>query len=243
MTIKQFISDVMNDLRAQNIDDFISPKFIYYKSTDIISDFMKKDNTVNRRLTRLSEGWKSIECLDMEEVPLIECCEVDALSCEKLMKSKYAIPNTFTSSFGNIIEFVSSPNLGSFYDPTTPRVWQTIQKRKDKDKKKKYYFIIDNFLYIPIPKGELGTPESIRLKAWFIEPWKAEDLNAILQCKDNYCRDIYGSQMPVPEYMRNSVTVELLNQLRQIYLQVRPDNYPNLNTEDKTNQRDLSNGK
>jgi hypothetical protein len=243
MTIKQFISDVMNDLRTQNIDDFISPKFIYYKSTDIISDFMKKDNTVNRRLTRLSEGWKSIECLDMEEVPLIECCEVDALSCEKLMKSKYAIPNTFTSSFGNIIEFVSSPNLGSFYDPTTPRVWQTIQKRKDKDKKKKYYFIIDNFLYIPIPKGELGTPESIRLKAWFIEPWKAEDLNAQLQCKDNYCTDIYGSQMPVPEYMRNSVTVELLNQLRQIYLQVRPDNYPNLNTEDKTNQRDLSNGK
>lgn len=243
MTIKQFISDVMNDLRAQNIDDFISPKFIYYKSTDIISDFMKKDNTVNRRLTRLSEGWKSIECLDMEEVPLIECCEVDALSCEKLMKSKYAIPNTFTSSFGNIIEFVSSPNLGSFYDPTTPRVWQTIQKRKDKDKKKKYYFIIDNYLYIPIPKGELGTPESIRLKAWFIEPWKAEDLNAKLQCKDNYCRDIYGSQMPVPEYMRNSVTIELLNQLRQIYLQVRPDNYPNLNTEDKTNQRDLSNGK
>ena len=133
--------------------------------------------------------------------------------------------------------------LGSFYDPTTPRVWQTIQKRKDKDKRKKYYFIIDNYLYIPIPKGELGTPESIRLKAWFIEPWKAEELNAKLQCKDNYCIDVYGSQMPVPEYMRNSVTVELLNQLRQIYLQVRPDNYPNLNTEDKTNQRDLSNGK
>ena len=241
MTIKQFISDVMNDLRAQNIDDFISPKFIYYKSTDIISDFMKKDNTVNRRLTRLSEGWKSIECLDMEEVPLIECCEVDALSCEKLMKSKYAIPNTFTSSFGNIIEFVSSPNLGSFYDPTTPRVWQTIQKRKDKDKKKKYYFIIDNYLYIPIPKGELGTPESIRLKAWFIEPWKAEDLNALLQCKDNYCRDIYGSQMPVPEYMKNDVTKELLTQLRSVYLQIQKDEYPDMSSTNKNQDRPLRN--
>ena len=121
------------------------------------------------------------------------------------------------------------------------RVWQTIQKRKDKDKKKTYYFIIDNFLYIPIPKGELGTPESIRLKAWFIEPWKAEDLNAILQCKDNYCRDIYGSQMPVPEYMKNDVTKELLTQLRSVYLQIQKDEYPDMSSTNKNQDRPLRN--
>lgn len=239
MTIKQFISDIMGDLRAQNIDDFISPKYIYYKSIDIAADFMKKDNTVNRRLTKLSEGWKSIECLDMVEVPLVECCEIETRLCEKLMKSKLPLPNTFTSSFGNIIEFVSSPNLGSFYDPTTPRVWQTIQKRKDKVKNKKYYFIIDNYIYIPIAKGELGTPESIRLKAWFTEPWKADELNAILKNTKKYCVDVYGTQMPIPEYMKNDVTKELLTQLRSVYLQIQKDEYPDMSNANKNQDRAL----
>lgn len=243
MTIKQYISNITNDLRALNLDDWISPKFIYYKAINIVSDFMKKDNSANRRLSKMSEGWMVINCFPMEEIPLIDCCEVDVYTCEKLMKSKYALPITFTSSFGNIIEYVSSPNLGAFYDPTSPRSWKAIQKRKDKDKRKKYYFIIDNYLYIPIPKGETEAPELVNIKAWFTEPWKVKELINIIECKVPNCVNLYEMNMPIPEYLYNDVSKEMFNQLRSIYLQVVPDDYPNLNSSDKTNQRDLNNGK
>ncbi len=240
MKISQYISNITNDFKAYEGDMYLSPKFIYYKSIDIASDFVSKSNGGSRRLYKLQEGWKSIECLEMEEVPVTECCEIDTRICQKLMKSKFPIPNTFTSMFGNVIKYVASNNLGAFYDPTTPRIWKAIQKREYKDKSKKFYWIIDNYIYIPIPVGEEGSPESIRLEGWFIEPWKADLLNAETDEKE-ICISPLDYEMPIPENLRNDVSRELYNQLRQVYLQIQIDDYPNINQADKQNQRDLNN--
>ena len=162
------------------------------------------------------------------------------LLSQKLMKSKFPIPNTFTSMFGNVIKYVASNNLGAFYDPTTPRIWKAIQKREYKDKSKKFYWIIDNYIYIPIPVGEEGSPESIRLEGWFIEPWKADLLNAETDEKE-ICISPLDYEMPIPENLRNDISKEIYNQMREVYLQIQIDNYPNMNQADKQNQRDLNN--
>lgn len=240
MKIKQYISNLVNDFKAYEGDMQLSPKFLYYKSIDIGADFVAKSNSAMRRLYKLQEGWKAIECLEMEEVPVTECCDIDTRICQKLMKSKYPIPNTFTSMFGNVIKYVSSNNLGSFYDPTTPRDWKAKQKREFKDKSKKFYWLINNYIYIPIPIGELGTPESIRLEGWFIEPWKADELNALNDNKE-ICINPLDYEMPLPESLRNDVSKEMYNQLRQVYLQISNDDYPNLSQLDKQNSKDIAN--
>lgn len=242
MTIGQYISNITNDFNALDTDSWISPKFIYYKAIDIANDYMYKSNSGARRFYKLQEGWQPIECITMEEVPVTSCGEIDTYICDKLMKSTKQIPNTFTSSFGNMIKYVSSNNFGGFYDPTTPRQWKAIQNREFKDLRKKYYWLIDNYLYIPIPKGETEYPESIRLEGWFIEPWKAVIMNAQEKCdscgdNDIPCINVLDQQMPVPENLRNAISETLYKQLAAIYLQIRPDEYPNNNNNEKQDER------
>ena len=45
--------------------------------------------------------------------------------------------------------------------------------------------------------------------------------------------------MPVPEYMKNDVTKELLTQLRSVYLQIQKDEYPDMSNANKTQDRSL----
>jgi len=240
MTIKQFISNIQNDANSLNPDAFLSPKWIYYKAMTIANDFVAKSNTATKGLYKLQEGWSSVECLDMEEVPITSCGEIDTYICEKLMKSKFPIPSTFTSRFGNVIKYVSSNNFGNFYDPTTPRTWKAIQKREFKDRTKRYYWFSDNYLYIPIPKGETITPESIRFEAWLIEPWKGKILSAESKCGCDGipCINPLEEEMPIPAQLVNDVSLELYKQLQAMYLRIPKDDYPNISQE-KTNDQDI----
>jgi hypothetical protein len=47
--------------------------------------------------------------------------------------------------------------------------------------------------------------------------------------------------MPIPENLRNDVSREMYNQLRQVYLQIQIDDFANMNQSDRTNQRDINN--
>ena len=243
MKIGQFTSDITNSLKALNIDDYVSPRYLYYKAMTIAADFIKKDNQSNRRLALASEGWKPIECLEMEEIPITDCPELSTYLCERLYKSKYRIPDTLTTNFGNAIKYISSINYSNFYNPTTPRQWLAIQKRRDKDKSKRYYWIVDNYLYIPVAKYQVNdpSPEVIRMEGWFTEPWKADQANAKdCGCQDE-CFNVYDYELPIPAYLINDVTNQLFQQVRAIDLSITPDQYPNLSSADKTNQRDLQN--
>jgi len=50
-------------------------------------------------------------------------------------------------------------------------------------------------------------------------------------------------EMVIPSYLINSVKMELLNRLSKTFLQIPEDAYPNINTSDRNNQRDLQNNK
>lgn len=237
MTNQQFVSSIWGDLKATNIDMWLSPKFILSKGKDISGDFMKKDNEA-RRIWKLQEGWYPLECLQMREVPVTECAELDTYVCQKLMKSLDKIPTTFSSRYGNFIKYVSSVNFGVFYEPKSPKEWKAIQKREFQDKTKRYYFFIDNYLYIPIDKKDpIQSPESIRLEALFRDQIDAARLNLKnSDCSNcDRCLTPLDFQFVCPEYLLDDVKKELLKQLSGIYLQVKEDSLPNMNPLEPTN--------
>jgi hypothetical protein len=43
----------------------------------------------------------------------------------------------------------------------------------------------------------------------------------------------------MPSYLENDVKKELLNRIASIYLKISLDEYPNLNTNDKGNNKDI----
>ena len=96
MIIRQYISDITNQIKQYSMDSYISPKFIYSETINIISDFLKKVHEAKRKLQKLSTGWSEIKCINLEEVDVVECAELDIRMCEKLMRSKNRLPDTFS---------------------------------------------------------------------------------------------------------------------------------------------------
>lgn len=246
MLVEQFISDITNQMKQYTMDSFISPKFIYSETISIIGDFLKKDNDAKRKLSRVSDGWSELQCLDLEEIPVIECAEVDVRLCEKMMKSKQRLPETFSYSYGNIIKHVASINFSTFYDPVTPRQWNAIQKREFKNPNKYYYFLLDGYLYIPIPKKQSISVESVRVDAYFISKYEVEQFNVNNpECKDcskNKCKSPLEYELVIPTYLINDVKKELLNRLGNMFMRTQNDQYSNMSP-DVNNQRDLQNSR
>lgn len=245
MTCRQFYSDISSNIKAWSIDDWISPAFLISEGRSIVSDFLKKDHEANRHLARLSEGWGFIPCVKMKEISLISCSDIDIRLCDKIMRSEQKLPQTFTFNFGDIIKTVASVNYSSFFNPVTPRLWNSIQKRKFKDKTKYYFYFQDGYLYIPIPKGVTLAIEELTIEAYFKDKYEVYLFNlndgGCDECKDT-CPKPLDFEFVCPYYLELSVKKELLNRLANIYLKVTPDDYPDMSAE-KTGQRDLQNGK
>lgn len=243
MLVRQFISDIQTSIRSVTSDGFIPPRFIYSEAQAIIADFLKKDNDAKKKLTRVMNGWSTINCIDLEEVDVIECPDIDVRICGKLMKSTKRIPDSYTYSYGNIIKYVASPNLSYFFDPTNPRQWNNIQKQRYKDKNKYYYFIIDSYIYLPVPKGVDLPIENIRMEAYFMDKYEVDIFNNTAECgectKEENCKSPLDYELVIAPYLVNDVKKELLNRLFNTYLKLSPDEYSNLNSSDKNNAKDI----
>lgn len=243
MIWRQFISNIQSQIKAISSDVFIPPRFIYSITQNVISDLLRKDNDSKKKLSQIAEGWSELECIELEEVDVIQCPDIDVRLCSKMMKSVQPIPDIYSYSYGNIIEYTASPNWAYFFDPTTPRKWKNIQKQKYKDKNKYYYFIIDHYLYLPIPK-EIDLPiESLRMKAYFIDKRQTEKFKTFVKCdscpKQTPCTSTLDYEMVVPSYLTSDVENVVIQKLSQVYLKVQGDNYPNLNNLELDNRKDL----
>lgn len=241
-TWKQFISDIQSSIRAVNSDSFIPPRFIMSEAKSIIADFLKKDNDAKKKLSRVSYGWSEID-IEFEEIPVIQAEGIDVRLCDKVMKGTKQIPEIYTYSYGNIIKHLASANFSFFYTPTNPQQWNNIQKRQYKDKNKYYYYIIDNYPYIPVPKNVDLPVEMGRMEAYFVDKWEVDNFKLLTECGDckqvDNCKSPLDYEMVIAPYLTNDVKKELLRRLFETYLRLSPDSYPNLNENEKGNQKDL----
>jgi len=237
-TIRQYISTLANSVKALSIDDFISPKFLYNLSQQAIADFLKKDNSASRLTFKLTQGWTEIPNLPMVEVDVTEC-NLGAKTCVKLMRSKYRLPSIYESKFGPIVKQVMSLNFATLYNPIfTPKQYEAATKRQyGKDR---YYFILDGYLYIPVRKLEEGSPEIVRIEAYFKDKWEvAQFINKINgsceSCKSDIdeCKPRLSYEMVIPMHLENEVKQYVISQIASIYLKVTPDELPNMNQNQK----------
>lgn len=232
---RQFLAQIQNDLKAFDTEVFLAPKFILEKGIDIAADFIKKDND-NRKIWKLSEGWTELECLPMQEVPITSCPELDTYTCKLLMRSKDRIPDQFSTRYGNLIKSVASIEYSQFYDPVSPRQYKALMQREFIDHRKKYYFFIGGYIYLPNTQVE-----SIRIEAYFKRQWEVAILNQKNNPECSTCQEECIKPLDFdfvcPEYLINPVKQELYKQLREVYLQIHPDSYPNIKPEDKQEEK------
>lgn len=215
-TIRQICSDIINDVKAYNLDDRLSYRFIKNKLFDKISIFVKQDAEM-RKLQKLSDLWKPLTCFPMIEIPIDECGDN---SCDKILKSTYKVPSVYQTSYGYSLR-VFNNNYSKEFLPIAPGTYRDIKGRPFKSKNG-YYWLANGYLMIPD-----STIEEVTLSGMFKED---SELAKIKNPKA--CIKLLDSVFSFPDYLIALAKKEVLTELLGGNRRVQEDDKPNDNHKD-----------
>lgn len=221
----EIISEVRNDVRAVIGDAWIPSKYIHVKLKSVASLFIKREAD-DRRLYKYPNLWTPVDCLKMKESDLINCCNIDIPSCKTVMKSIKKLPEIFSTRFGYLLT-VSSPDYDKIYNQTTPTGYKRILSREFNDKSQRYFWFEGGHIVIPnsiveIIRVNMLTPDKL--------------LASQLDC--NYsgsirCNNVLEQEFVAPDYMISDIKKEVVKQIISSYKSVQPDEFTNLNENQK----------
>lgn len=230
-TVREVISEVRIDLRANNIDEWVPSKYLHSKLQDAASLFIKREAD-DKRLQKYMDLWVTIDCLEMEEVPLIQCCDLDIPNCKTVMRSKKKLPDVYSTRYGYVLT-VSSVDYGRNYTATTPREYQYILNREFVDKSKRYFWIENGHLIIP---GSMV--QNVRVRGMFLNKAEAVRFNV---CGDDStgCVNLLDQEFVAPEHLLKNIKDATVAAILNSYKQLQQDELPNLNSNEKTNPQGI----
>jgi len=230
LTNRQIISDIVSDLRASNLDDKVSKRYILNKLRSFAATFIKRD-AESRRLMNLTDLWTDVDCVPLCPTPLVDCCNEDIPDCTTVMKSIHKIPDTYETFYGELLE-VHNPIYAKEFRQTTPKAYKNIKLREFKDKKIKYYWLSNGYLIIPD-----SMVQTVTLRGVFADPSAAKKLSECADKNEDKCSGILDQPFVCPDYLVSIVKQETLKDLFGFYKRVTTDENPDLNNNIKVNQQ------
>lgn len=222
-TLRSAVSDIINDLRAYNLDDKFSFRFLSNKLMGKIDIFVKQDSDL-RTLFSINEIWKPIPCIELEDAPNEVCSEFydgDYI----LKRSKRKIPRVYTGRSGNFIKILNVTGSNE-YKQIKSFEYKDIKNREYKNKKTKYFWIENDYLYIP--DVEIEEVKGIGMFKYSVE---VDHFNK--SCDE--CYKPLDSDILVPDYIVDLAKTATLTELAQINKRTVVDESPDLNSNKKTN--------
>jgi hypothetical protein len=218
---RKIISDVINFLRANNIDERLPYRYILSELRDAAQTLIKQD-TDNRRIFKQTHLWKSLPCgVELEESSFIQC-NIDIDDPRRMMKSVEKIPDTYVTNYGSLIR-VSSLDGAINFTETTFEDYKVITERRFQSKNS-YFIISDGYLYLPNT-----YVEAIRLSGFF----KNDDYLKFGKCsKSTSCIKPLDQEFNCPDYLVKIVKETVQKSLFQA-LQRPKDESPNMNSNEK----------
>lgn len=217
-TLRQAISDIINDLKAYNLDDQFSYRFIGSKLKGNIENFLKQDS-VDRNILKINELWKPINNIEMIDLPeqytngLYE-------SVSTIKRSLLQIPQVYTSKYGNLIKIVNINNTLE-YKQIKSFEYKDYKNREYASSKFKYYWIEDDYLYIPD-----SQVEEVKGFGLFKDSQEADKFNGKVDC----CYKPLDSILLVPDYIIQIAKDQTVNVLASVNKRIVEDENPNLNS-------------
>lgn len=202
MTLRQAVSDVVGDLKAYNLDDKYSYRFLASKLRGNIENFLKQD-AVDRSIFKINELWKPLKNIDLKD-SYNDTNNIYFDSKTTIKKSIHKIPDVYTCKYGNLIK-ITNVNNSIEYQPTKPFQYKDIKNREFSDPNVRYYWIEDGYLYIPD-----SEVEEVRAYGLFKDSQEADVFNGVVDC----CFKPLDSILLVPDYIitiaKKQVYVDLI---------------------------------
>lgn len=224
-TVRQAVSDVRGMHKLLSSDGTINDRVIASSLRDNAELLIKRETNL-RKLWATDTIFDTIPCLEMEEVPISECC--DYVDTVMISRTKYKIPRIGEGTYQYIIQGVYSINIlggkGKKLKEITANRYVNMLKldiRKPED----YYIISDDYIYVT---NEDVT--KIRLVAFF-----EEDIPNYIMYPENcscsgtevkpeiLCRNPLDKVFKCPGYLFSQVKQLTSQELLQKYFRVPAD--------------------
>lgn len=227
MTVREITSEIQNDLRTVNHDEWLSRRFIFNKLKSLVSYY-----------TRQEELWKLfkdesifilVDCILMEEKPLVDCCNINILTCNQVMRSMKKLPELLLTMYGNIIKVYNIE--GEEYRRTTLSQYRNTLKGEFNSKQK--FFWIQND-YIVILNSQV---EVVSIWGLFSDKSKAKKMNECLDESSDYndilksnCDSLLDEEFVCLKHLEAIVKEKALTSLLNSIRRINNDNNLNTNT-------------
>lgn len=216
MTNGEFVSRVVNGLRALNIDDHISRRYILRIGQNK-SKFYISQKLLDKSLFKEDNLFKTISCFELRNEDRISCGIYEFARCESLMKSYHKIPGLVYSRYGASVISVTSIDGSVQFTPITLKALSVNKDRVNAHKfKKNYYYIQDSFLYLPDSEVEM-------VRVTYI-PFDVSDIDSVSKCKHSElgieksedsgeCTNVWDLQFMCPDKLSEQVVTETINEV------------------------------
>lgn len=220
----QIVSEVINDLRLLNIDEHISRRYILSKLRNKAKTLISQ-KLLDRTLQREYNLYKEIRCFELEKVDTVKCDIVEFRTCNTVMKSKKALPESVYSRLGIAIKEVT--NIDGSLDITfiDPKQYRRNKNRQVKDTTTAHYYVDgDNYLYVVNSEVEV-------VNLWILT-LKPEDIEDVEGCDHKKsCTSVWNEEFIIPDKLFISTVKSSLEELfavRQIPIDENPNNNSNI---------------
>jgi hypothetical protein len=225
-TGRDLVSRVRSLNKLISSDNNITDRMIY-KELKAAATLLIKRETNLRRLWNSPNIFTPLRCLQMEAVPLSECC--DYKSPCMVARSVKKIPQISEGIFGLLIQSVFSPGMQK-YDYATVDRFVNILKMKLKNTKK-YYWVYDDRIYISDERVE-----AIDVLAFFDDDFNESEYS-MCQHKDtadDACLGPLDKEFTIPSYLEKQL-LDLVNEtLSKTYFRHIVDPQTNFKDEEKS---------
>lgn len=221
MATKKEISDrILTTLRQINKDRFLSKRFVL----NIVQEKMKfllSQKLSDRTLYREANLYTNINCVEFEEIDVVECDIIEFRLCKSIMKSKKKLPEIIYSRYGDSIRLVTNLDNTIKIDKTTPT--DVIRNKHRKGYiENPYYYIRDGYLYLINTQLKRGFVELLTL-----DTKSAEEMDC--GCDKEECKPALDYEFIGSDKLMEVVLQQTLQELSNSYLQIQPDENPNNN--------------
>ena len=218
------MSDVRSIHKILSTDSLITDRAIA-SEIRINALLLIKRETNLRKLWATDTLFTTIPCLEMQKVPISECCDyVDDCT---IARSKFKIPRIAEGNYQYVIQGVYSINAlggqGKKLKEITVNRYVNLLKLPI-IKKEEYYWITNGYLYVNNP-----MIKSIRFVALFEEDVDNEILYPECGCgtpeytTEEICKNPLDKEFPVPGYLEQQVLQLTSQKLLSTYFSIKTD--------------------
>ena len=227
-TNKEFVSRIINDLKANTKDGRISRRHVLHIGKQK-AGFLIAQKWDEMTLGKEEDLITHIDCLEFESLDVKRCDIFEFRRCDSLMRSVKKIPELIFGKNGPAILQITTVDGQGDYDYITPREYNRLQSRKYVIRDSKYFYVKDGYLYLPN-----STTELLDISIITLDKKKSEDCSTCEdKDKESKCKSIWDYEFVCPERFYDIVARDTLQELASVWRTSPKDEKPNMNENEK----------